>query len=313
MSPAANTGSGVPSRANSVNLQSDPGDFIGAGGAYSYTQANADIFVSASGGNLTVRVEGDQHWTGEFLVPNTLNKLQPGSYNNAQPWPSQSFGTGSITWFGEGRGSSAGGSFTIDNVTYVNDVLTAIDLQFVQNDDSDSATLHGQIHWNSSDTTMAPGPVNPPPKGLWQPPRGATPSSGNYVYLQSDPGDLIGAGKTYIYTKAQLFVIAAEGFFEVSVISGTDIGSMGDFHTMNNLNKFQPGYYNNVQRYPFNNPTKGGLNWSEQSRGSNTLTGWFNVDKVTYVNSVLTAIDLRFEQHSDGILPALHGQIHWVK
>jgi len=47
-------------------------------------------------------------------------------------------------------------------------------------------------------------------------------------------------------------------------------------------------------------------------RGCNTLTGWFVVDSVTYNEIALTAIDLRFEQHCEGDLPALHGEIHWV-
>ena len=44
------------------------------------------------------------------------------------------------------------------------------------------------------------GPTRPP-KNLWQPPAGATPASGNYVYLQSDAGDYIGAGATITYTQ----------------------------------------------------------------------------------------------------------------
>ena len=46
--------------------------------------------------------------------------------------------------------------------------------------------------------------------------------------------------------------------------------------------------------------------------GSNTLTGWFAIDNVTYVNGAVTAIDLRFELHSEGGTPALHGAIHWT-
>jgi hypothetical protein len=82
---------------------------------------------------------------------------------------------------------------------------------------------------------------------------------------------------------------------------------------MNILTQLQPGYYGNLMRYPFNNPVRGGLNWSGDGRGCNTLTGWLVVDNATYDNDILTAIDLRFEQHCDGATPALHGQIHWTQ
>ena len=61
--------------------------------------------------------------------------------------------------------------------------------------------------------------------------------------------------------------------------------------------------HDDLQRYPFHNVTKGGLNWSGDGRGCNRLTGWFVIDRVTYSDSTLTAIDLRFEQRCDDRLP----------
>jgi hypothetical protein len=80
---------------------------------------------------------------------------------------------------------------------------------------------------------------------------------------------------------------------------------------MNVVSTLQPGYYGNLSRYPFHNPAKGGLDWSGNGRGCNTLTGWFAIDSVTYTGTTLTQIDLRFEQHCEGGTPALHGAIHW--
>ena len=54
--------------------------------------------------------------------------------------------------------------------------------------------LHGDIHWIADDSTTAPGPVVPPPAGLWAPAEGVTPATGSYVYLESEPDDYIGAG-----------------------------------------------------------------------------------------------------------------------
>jgi len=303
----------TPPSANFVTLQSDLGDYIGAGQPYSYSQANAQITVSAVGGHLTINMRGNQDWTGDFQVPNSLSQLQTGNYNNLQRYPFHVPANGGLSWSGEGRGcNTLTGWFAIDNVTYVSGVLTAIDLRFEQHCESNAAALHGQIHWTSTDTTAPPGPVNPPPTGLWQPPIGSTPAVGSYVYLQSDYGDYIGAGQTYTYTQAdaQITVSAAGGHLSLGISGDQDWHS--DFQAMSGISQLQPGYYGNLQRYPFHNPTKGGMDWSGEGRGCNTLTGWFAIDNVTYINGVLTAIDLRFEQRCESNAVALHGQIHWT-
>ena len=93
-------------------------------------------------------------------------------------------------------------------------------------------------------------------------------------------------------------------------INGTENWS-GNFQAMNTLSRLEVGYYGDLQRYPFHNPVTGGLSWSGDGRGCNTLTGWFVVDSVTYNGTTLMAIDLRFEQHCEGGTPALNGEIHW--
>ena len=74
----------------------------------------------------------------------------------------------------------------------------------------------------------------------------------------------------------------------------------GDFQGMISLELLQAGYYANLERYPFKNPARGGLDWNGMGRGCNTLTGWFAVDAVTYTGVTLTSIDLRFEQQESG-------------
>lgn len=300
---------------NYVSLQSDSGDYIGQGKNYYYTQANAVITLSVSGGHLIVNVTGDEDWRGDFQVPNSLSQLQPGYYGNLKRYPFHDPAQGGLDWYGDGRGcNQLSGWFSIDNVTYTNGNLTSIDLRFEQNCECRSTTLHGQIHWSSSDTTTPPGPINPPPAGLWQPASGATPSSGNYIYLKSDSGDYIGQGQTYTYTPADATItVSATGNRLSTIISVNGNQWRGDFKTMNFLSQLQPGYYGNLQRDPFNNPTRGGLDWYGFGRGCNTLTGWFVVDNVTYNGGTLQAIDLRFEQHCEGRTPALRGQVHWVK
>lgn len=300
--------------ANFIKLQSDTGDYIGAGRSYEYTQKNSLITITATGGHLSISIRGDEYWNGDFQIPNSLSQLQRGNFNNLQRYPFHDPAVGGLDWYGQGRGcNSLTGSIVIDNVTYAGDVLTAIDLRFVQHCEDDTTALHGQIHWTSTDLTTPPGPVNPPPPWLWQPVPGSITAIGNYVYLQSDMGDFIGQGQTHTYTpsNAVIGISASEGHLAV-VVDGIEAWT-GDFQTMMAISRLQAGYYRNLIRYPFHNPVKGGLDWYGEGRGCNSVTGWFVVDSVSYAGDVLTAIDLRFEQHCEGDSAALHGQIHWTQ
>lgn len=196
-------------------------------------------------------------------------------------------------------------------MTYDGANLTAIDLRFEQHCENGAPALRGTIHWRSDDPTSPPGPINPVPAGVWRPAPGATPPAGDYVYLTSDAGDYIGAGQTITYTptNATIGVSASGGHLSVTV-DGADWW-FGDFQTMNTISRLQPGYYGDLRRFPFHNPVKGGLNWSGEGRGCNTLVGWFAVDRATYTNGTLTGLDLRFEQHCEGATAALRGAIHW--
>jgi hypothetical protein len=304
-------GSGNANSPNSVSLQSDAGDYVGAGKTYNYTSANAKISVTSTGNLLAVAVTGDESWQGTFQLPAGETVVKRGDFANLSRYQSGD-PNGGLDWYGDGRGcNTLSGRFSIDNVSYVNGVLTAVDLRFEQHDHGGAPALHGQLHWRADDKTMPPGPINPPPANLWHP-ANATPSGNVYVYLESQPGDFVGAGQNYSYTPAdaEISVEATAGHLVVTVTG--DQSWQGNFQTMEGVTTLQPGYYGNLERYPFNNPVRGGLDWSGEGRGSNTLSGWFVVDNATYQGGALTSFDLRFEQHSEGLAPALHGKIHWA-
>jgi len=296
----------LPASGNYVYLQSDPGDYVGAGQTATYTPLNSFINMTALGGRATVSVDG---WLGDFQAMSSLAQLQPGSYGDLRRYPFHNPVKGGLSWFGQGRGcNTLKGWFVVDQVTYSAGALTSLELRFEQHCEGAGAALRGAIRWHADDKTQPAGPVNPPPAGLWQPPTGSVPASGNYVYLKSDPGDYIGAGQTYTYTPHDYFITvgAAGGRATVSVDGWT-----GDFQAMSTIGQLQPGYYAGLARYPFHNAAKGGLNWSGNGRGCNTLSGWFVVDQVTYAGGTLTSLDLRFEQHCEGGGAALRGAIHW--
>ena len=302
----------TPATDNYVYLESEPGDYIGAGANYLYTGATAVVTVNAANARLSVGINGNEGWNGDFQAMSSISLLEIGYYPDVQRYPFHNPTKGGLSWSGEGRGcSSVTGWFVVDSVTYDGNTLTAVSLRFEQLCDDSFGALRGEVHWDASDTTSPPGPVVPPPTGLWEPAASVTPDTGNYVYLESEPGDFIGAGGTYLYTPVEsVLTVDAEGArFSVS-INGNEYWN-GTFQAMNTLSRLEVGYYGDLQGYPFHNPVRGGLDWSGEHRGCNTLTGWFVIDNVTYDGTTLMAIDLRFEQHCDGGAPALNGEMHW--
>lgn len=295
-----------------VTLQSDAGDWVGGGRSYAYDLANAVLSFTPSGATLRVNVSGDENWMGEFRLPNSVSQFQPGTYTGLTRAAFSDPAVGGVDWSGEGRGcNTITGSITVNSATYNAGVLGALDLSFEQHCEGGGPALRGQVVWIASDATTPPGPVLPAPAGLWAPAAGATPATGSYVYLKSDAGDFVGAGQTRTYTRADALLNVTVSGTRVSVNVGGDQNWSGDFIGMNTLSQLQPGYYGNLERYPFHNPAKGGLSWWGDGRGCNTLTGWFVVDGVTWNGSSLATLDLRFEQHCEGGAPALRGKIHW--
>lgn len=296
-----------------VTLQSDSGDYVGLGQSYSYSSANAQIAVTSSGGTLHVSINGNDRWTADFAEPSALAVLHPGTYANLTHFASRNAAVGGIDWWGDSRQCGADtGTITMDKATYSGSTLTAIDLRFEQHCEGETPALRGQIHWLASDTSKAPGPVDLTPASLWRAPAGATPATGNYVYLQSDAGDFIGEGATNTYTQANaVLTVSLSGPHLGVSVAGNDIWH-GDFQGMNFLTQLQLGYYPGLQNYALSNPVTGGLAWYGDGAACNTLTGWFTIDDITVSAGVLTAVDLRFEQHCEGATAALRGQIHWV-
>jgi hypothetical protein len=306
--PAAGS---TPDSGNYVLLQSMPGDFIGGGSTRLYTQANALLRVSLAGGALSVSVQGDQDWGGTVVPMSVLTTLQPGYYANLQRHPFHNPAVGGFDWSGEGRGCNQLRAWVVvDDIHVVAGVLQSVTLRFQQNCDGSVAPLYGKLRWSANDATAPPGPVDPAPAGLWLPAAGSTPATGNFVYLDSGAGDFVGGGRTWLYSGSAtpLQVDTRTGGLAVRV--GNDW--TGDFQAMLPLAQLQRGYYGSLQRYPFNNPVKGGLNWSGMGRGCNRLAGWFVVDDITYSAGVVTAVTLRFEQYCDGSLTPLRGMVRWA-
>lgn len=303
-----------PATGNYVYLESETGDYVGAGRSYSYSNVNAVITLSNSSLSLNMGVTSNQQWNGSFLLPRAAGTLQAGFYPDLTRAPFADPAVGGVDWSGDGRGcNTIKGWVSIDKVTLNAGVVDAIDLRFEQHCEGGSKALHGQIHWTRADENknLPPGP-RAIPASLWQPSATAVlPASGSYVYLESRPGDYVGAGKTYLYTQSNSLLSMTTKSAAVSMRVGGDQAWSGDFQGMRSLAQLGVGFYDGLIRYPFNNPVTGGLNWSGDGRGCNQLYGWFAVDKVTYSGPIVTGLDLRFAQYCDSNSSPLFGKVHW--
>jgi hypothetical protein len=154
-----------------------------------------------------------------------------------------------------------------------------------------------------------------------------------HLVLDSQPGDFVGGGKHSDVTYTPANTAGAGGIFSAQILTGLDVAgqpaflrfafsfpitvspdefSQLDFAT-NQLNiPIAPGTYLNAERASFASPGHPGLDVSFEHRGSNTLTGNFTINSLSFftdsTNTLqISTLDVNFEQHSEGLPPALFG------
>jgi VCBS repeat-containing protein len=131
------------------------------------------------------------------------------------------------------------------------------------------------------------------------------------LVMVSQPGDYIGQGLTYSFTPQTGTFFANRNFDNgVSVF----YSGGGESWNLRFAAPFEadltPGHYANATRFPFQEPDEPGLSVTGNGRGSNTLTGHFTVTQAVYAaNGDVLRFAATFEQHSEGLPPALTGEI----
>jgi hypothetical protein len=152
-----------------------------------------------------------------------------------------------------------------------------------------------------------------------------------HLTLQSQPGDFIGQGQNWdiTYTPSNSTFFSAQITHTLpsgaptylSFLLGTVTGDSSntfstlDFSTQQLGIALAPGTYLDAQRAAFATAGHPGLDVTFQNRGSNTLTGQFTVNDVSFVTTgsglQIESFDVSFEQHSEGQTPALFGQFSY--
>jgi hypothetical protein len=156
----------------------------------------------------------------------------------------------------------------------------------------------------------------------------ATLATSGSIYLNSEPGSWVGGG---IGEDSVTWQHGDEGIFDIS----TNSFNYGAFVTFNDGNRWsfnfvaptydpttntndgnllEVAFFDNATRYPFNSPTRPGLDFSGNGRGNNQLGGWFDVREITYDESfteILSfAVDFRqFDESEQMTGPSTFGSL----
>jgi hypothetical protein len=309
--------SAVPASGNYIHVESDNG--LGGKTSRTYTNANSVIGKFVTGLAIRFYVIDTVLDAGDFVLPSAAGTLQAGYFPNLGGTYPTDAALGTVIWSGGATAlcTKPTGWLVIDKIALSGEVMTAIDLRFEYRCGNEAALVRGQIHWTLADanTGHPPGP-QAIPASLWKPDAAALPASGNYLYMESAPGDWVGGGRTYLYTAANATIklkspaYASSGpSLAVDVVAGSEIWT-SEIVGMNGLSEFAPGYYG-----PYSLPGNavfGRFSWIGMMRGCQESKGWFAIDKVSYNGPALTSVDLRFEQSCGATGAPLRGQLHWT-
>jgi hypothetical protein len=290
-----------------LSIQGDPCGMVG-GQSKSYTLSGPEFTVSYDPSQSEFKFgipPGNGDWWFLTMAAPAGQQLSAGFYDRAQRWTSQTPGQPGLEFFG--NHSSCGdltGRFLVDEATYgPNNTVRRFHARFEQHCGNSSPTLRCEIWIDAQGSTTVPSM-----------PQMATPSTPTtFLAMQSDPGDPIGTGRTVSLAiatatfsptsgpanvKLQLQSFAGEiWFLSFYAPSGTQLG---------------PGTYNNAARSP-SPPSTPGLSVFGNGVACATVTGKFVVVEAVYGSQgEVYRFHATFEQHCDGVTPALRGELRIV-
>lgn len=128
--------------------------------------------------------------------------------------------------------------------------------------------------------------------------------------MQSAPGDFLGQGNDYGYSRPQDQIWANLGYNQ-SVIYGTVNGLNGDHWTVEfaapDGQPLQAGNYTSAQGAPFQQPGYPGIQVNNGVT-CQTISGQFDVRDIEEINGVLTRLDVTFEEYCNGAAVGLTGE-----
>lgn len=136
------------------------------------------------------------------------------------------------------------------------------------------------------------------------------PATDAWLHFQSDTGDFIGAGVLKVWTlKESNFSLGGTNSYLRASVSGLGDWWYLDFRAPS-TGHLVPGQFDNAERAPFVTGKAPGLEVDGDGRGCNTLSGRFVIKSLTWTQAAgVAAMDVLFEQHCEGMTPALRGEL----
>ncbi|MDQ5808901.1 MAG: hypothetical protein M3320_09515, partial [Actinomycetota bacterium] len=143
----------------------------------------------------------------------------------------------------------------------------------------------------------------------------ATASAFSAVTMFSEPGDYIGGGVERIFhpANASISISGTASFFTVGVSGGT----RGDSYSLDFAappgEQLEEGVYYGAQRASFREAGRPGIDIGGDGRGCNQTTGNFEVTDLETdpATGKVIRVSLVYEQHCEGGLPALFGEVRY--
>lgn len=131
------------------------------------------------------------------------------------------------------------------------------------------------------------------------------------VTMFSDHGDYIGGGVAREFDGSNATVTGS--FSATGIGMSVSGGTSGDSFTFDirppSGQTLTVGYYPGAQRAPFATAGHPGIDIYGDGRGCNTDAGWFEVRDIASSSGTITRLNLLYEQHCEGGLPALFGEM----
>jgi hypothetical protein len=307
----------LPPAGTALAIVSDQGDPVGRGRAYSYTQASAGFEVTMAGENLRILLRGDEQWWGTVTPVSGATTLRVGDYAGLPQTPEPASNNAWQSWGLDAvipeRCPFSTGRFRITEVEYLDGTLVRLAADFEQRCEGAAGGLRGRLRWDARDTTAAPGPTAEP-AGLWRPPAGSVPASGNVLHVEGSYGLPNVPGPALQYTPLDAgFSLRAGGPVVNFKIKG-DVHWGGSFGTMSSIDRIRVGHYAGLKSLN-PNPTRGGFGFSRSpsEECGNHTPAWVQVDEAAYDGERLTKLVMRFERRcgKEAASPALRGYVRW--
>ena len=267
-------------------------EWTGTSGSTSRTFTLADSLVqpTSTEGSFRVAVSSNESWYLEF-APDEGPLVCGGWQVVDAPEPPIL----RVDGLSSGCSPTGPGGFVVDSYDYAGDHFSDIEIRFSR--EGCGTVMRGYLRYDATDPTRPPPPVSAAGFG-WSPPEGATPTTGDFLYVQSSAGDYVGQGATTLYTPANstfrwtwtprslwLRVQGSDTYWDLSA------------HAPRGHESFMEGWYRDLTRTG-SQPALGGIDVSSTHRGCNTVLGQLVIDRFE-----TDLVEGRLEQRCDGDPP----------